>query len=137
MLVRRTWHGDEILARGKRATGRAIVGMAEEVAVQMKHNTHVQFGDLRRSVHAAKVDTMGAVNVTEPGLDDTTPVSPGAQELSKTGKVRFGVEVGSWMPYACVENNRGGAHAFAQIGWDLGVPTFDPKLIRAWREEGL
>jgi len=121
--VRRTWHGDEIEVRGKRATGRAIVGMGESVASEQKQAAHVISGDLRRSVHAARVNTMGAVEAD--------------QETVREGPNNFQLEVGSWLPYACVENNHGGDHRFADIGWEAAEPTFDAKLIRAWREEGL
>lgn len=122
-LVKRTWHGDEFLARSRRANGRALIGMGEHTAANMSRTAHVLSGDLRRSVHAAKVDTMGAVDATA--------------ETTREKRDVWVLEVGSWLPYACVENSRGGAHRFADIGWQLTRPTFDAKLKRAWREEGL
>lgn len=137
MTMHTDWHGDEITVRARRANGRAIIGMAEQVAVDMKKAAHVgESGDLRRSIHAAKVNTLGEVNVTEPG-GESAPVSPGAAAAVKKSKVKLGVEVGSWLPYACVENNRGGSHRFADIGWQLGKATFDTKLKKAWKDEGL
>lgn len=56
---------------------------------------------------------------------------------AQTGKTEWQIEVGSWLPYACVENNRGGDHRFADIGWSKAEPDFEPKLVLAWREEGL
>lgn len=125
-LVHRTWHGDELIARERRANGRAIVGMAVGAAVEMKKVTHEISGDLKRSVHAAAVDSMGG-----------REVSAESQENARTGEASWAVEVGSWLPYACVENNRGGEHRFADIGWELARPFFDPKLVRAWKDEGL
>jgi hypothetical protein len=121
-MVRRTWRGDELDVRAKRATGRAIVGMGESAAAKMAELAHVESGDLRRSVHAAKVETMGAVDPDEQNVN-----------------VRdfYQIEVGSWLPYACVEEDRGGDHRFATIGWELSRPFFDDQLKRAWAEEGL
>lgn len=119
---RRTWHGDEIIARARRASGRAVIGMAEQVSVAQKRAAHEISGDLKRTIHAAQPNTMGEI-----GADQRT--------------VRIGptmlVEVGSWLPYACVENNRGGEHRFADIGWEAARPAFGRTLQRAWREEGL
>lgn len=126
MAVRRThrtWHGDEFVVRSRRATGRAIVGMGEQVSVEMTKAAHTVSGDLKRSIHAAKADTMGEV-----GADD---------DSAREKRDFWQVEVGSWLPYACVENNRGGDHRFADIGYSEARPRFRPTLIRAWREEGL
>lgn len=121
--TRTTWHGDEIKARSHRAAARSILGMGEQVSREMKVNAHVQSGDLKRTIHLAKPDTMGEVDA-----DATT---------ARDGTHGYKIEVGSWLPYACVENNRGGTHRFADIGFQLAKPTFDGTLVRAWREEGL
>lgn len=134
-LVHRTWHGPEFIARERRANGRAIVGMAVGVAVEMKKAAHVVSDNLRTSIHAAAVESAGGRTVTTPGSGIDAPL--GDMGNARTGETSWSVEVGSWMPYACVENNRGGEHRFADIGWELSQPTFEPKLKRAWREEGL
>jgi hypothetical protein len=123
------------VARERRANGRAIVGMAVGVAVEMKKMAHVESGDNRRAIHAAAVESMGGREVTEAGADFDAPVADALN--ARVGETTWSVEVGSWMPYACVENNRGGEHRFADLGWELAHPTFEPKLKRAWREEGL
>lgn len=123
ILVRRTWHGDEFLVRGRRASARAVVGMGERAAASMSRSAHRISGNLSRSTHAARVETMGAIEAT--------------QATVSVGDDRFKVEAGSWLPYACVENNRGGEHRFADIGWDAARPAFPKQLKRAWREEGL
>ena len=124
MKVRRTWNGDELKVRANRANGRGILGMGEGASVAMATVAHVISGDLKRSIHVAKLNTMG-----EP------PVEGG--EEARTGETNWQIEVGSWLPYACVENNRGGSHRFADIGWSAAEPEFDAKLALAWREEGL
>lgn len=133
VIVHKTWHGNEIQARGRRATGRAIVGMAEGVAVEMQKVAHVESGNLKRSIHAAPTGLVhNAVEEATGFVSD--PLTP---ESARTSEDRWHAEVGSWMPYACVENNLGGAHRFADIGWAFARPTFEAKLARAWREEGL
>lgn len=122
-LVRREWHGEEFKARERRANGRAIIGMGVSAANEMSRHAHRVSGDLSRSTHAAKKFTMGAINATP--------------ETAREGVTSWGIEVGSWLPYACVENNLGGTHRFADLGWQTAEPTFDAKIIRAWREEGL
>lgn len=121
-LIRRTWHGDEIVARSRRANGRAIIGMGEQVAGAQARAAHVLSGALRRSVHVAPTETMGELD---------------AREYAQVQRDRYAVEVGSWLPYACVENNRGGEHRFADLGWDAARPRFRPTLRQAWAEEGL
>lgn len=122
--VRRTWHGDELIARTKRANGRAIVGMGEQAAVEMETLAHVgETGILKKSIHVARADTGGAVDAD--------------QMSSRTGLAKWQIEVGSWVDYACVENSRGGDHRFADIGFQLAEHNFRGTLDRAWREEGL
>ena len=137
VLVKRTWHGDELIARERRANGRALAGMAVGVATEMKKHTHVDKGDLRRSVHAAAVESMGEREVTLSGLPEGAPLAGSSDKEMRTGPAEWKIEVGSWLEYACVENNRGGEHRWADIGWELVQPTFRPRLVRAWREEGL
>lgn len=123
VLRERTWHGDELEARMRRANGRAVVGMGEMTAAYMSEAAHVLSGDLRRSTHAAKVETMGEQDATASN--------------TRSGPSEWTVETGSWLPYACVENNRGGEHRFADIGWQASRPHHDEVLQAAWREEGL
>ena len=122
-VVRRTWHGDEIEARANRANGRAIISMGERTAAAMQSVAHVVSGDLKRTIHTARPDTLGVIGADE--------------ETVRTGTHDWQLEVGSWLPYACVENNRGGAHRFADIGWEMTRDTFNEALVAAWREEGL
>jgi hypothetical protein len=121
--VRDEWNGDELLRARRRADGRAVIGMGAQVSNEMQGQAHVISGDLKRSIHAAKVDTMGTVGATT----STVRTGPDTVEL----------EVGSWIAYACVENNRGGTHRFADNGWRLAEPTFDGILQRAYREEDM
>lgn len=134
MPWRKTWHGDEIDARSDRANGRAILGMGEATANAMRVAAHVVSGDLKRSLHVAA--PVGAPH--EPELERTGdhPLEA-TRETAEHRPKEWATEVGSWMPYACVENNHGGDHRFADIGWQTASPFFDDQLQRAWREEGL
>lgn len=121
-LKKRTWHGDRIVRLSRAANEEAIVEMAEEVASEMRRAAHVKTGALRRSIGVAMPDTGGAVR---------------GAETRTVGRGKYAREVGSWLPYACVENNRGGEHRFADIGWAQARPRFKVILGRVWRKPGL
>jgi len=125
MRIEKTWHGDEMIKRSRRANGRAIIAVGERTAANSKKYAHVVSGNLRRSIHAAKTQTMGEVPAT------TSNVSTGA-----TRRAEVAVEVGSWMEYACVEEV-GRGHRFMQPGWEETQPTVWPTIKRAYDEEGL
>ena len=100
-LVHREWHGDEILRKQRRATGRGIVGIAEAVSAETKRVTHVgESGNLRRSVHAAPVGYDGSNDENLVADTDLATVITGQATTTPFGPA---VEVGSWMPYACAE----------------------------------
>lgn len=122
-LVRRTWHGDEIETRAERAVGRALIGNAELHATHAAANVHRISGNLSRSIHAAKTMTMGDI--------DANPES-----IIEKPHVRV-IEVGSWIEYACVEENRGGTHSYMQPAHEATYPLLGGQLKRAFREEGL
>jgi len=121
-LKKEEWHGDRIIRLWRAASGEATVEMADEVAKEMRRVAHVKTEALKTSIHVALPETNGSV--------------VGA-ETRVVGKGKHAREVGSWLPYACVENNRGGSHAFADIGWQLARAKFRVILGRAWRRPGL
>jgi hypothetical protein len=135
--VESEWYGMSVNERVKRATGRSLVGMAVRVATETKMVTHVVSGTLRRSVHAAPVHYEGAeldrlaaeggqdlLEGDLMGLEPTwTPIGPA-------------LEVGSWMPYACVEWV-GRGHPGVTQGLELARSSFDGIIVQAFREEGL
>jgi hypothetical protein len=69
------------MGRGTIAIGEAVVTFATQYA-------HVISGDLRRSIHAAKVGSLGMIAVNAETAKD------------KNGAL---LDVGSWLDYACVE----------------------------------
>lgn len=119
----RTWHGDEIQARSDRALGRALIANGELHSRHASVNVHRISGNLARSIHAAKYLTMGEIPADEDNI------------IERSG-VRV-LEVGSWIEYACVEENRGGTHSYMQPAHEWAWPQFTGQLRRAFREEGL
>lgn len=136
--MERSWFGDEFTARVNRASGRAIIGIAVQVAVDTKRVTHVLNGDLRRSIHAAPVNYEGSGDerevVDNPSADMLMSSLP---ELASPTPIGPAVEVGSWMPYACVEWV-GRGHPGITEGLEAVRGAHTDKVIRAaFRQEGL
>lgn len=138
MPMARVWNGLEIEDRIHRASGRAIVGIGMAVAVQTKMICHVwkQGGTLRRSIHVS--------TPMEPHDDDQESAEMGMDLLSQGmgaeafhGPLGFGVEVGSWVDYACVEWV-GRRHPGITEGLSAvrGIQA-DRIVQQAFREEGL
>jgi len=118
-----SWSGDELILRGQRALARATIAWGEHTSAAMKEVAHVISGDLRNSIHAA-----GAENAEG---------SPEATEDNVVLGDQGIVEVGSWLPYACVEENRGGEHRFATRGYEATAGIGIIALEKAFEEEGL
>lgn len=117
------WHGQRVLRRMRKAEARATVRMADEAVSEMKQAAHVETGRLRSSIGAFKPDTIGEV--------------PAGAKTVTVGRGKHKVEVGSYLAYACVENNRGGAHRFADIGWAQAKPKFRGILAQEYVRERL
>lgn len=131
-LKHQEWHGDKIERHMKRAIDRACVGIATSVATDGKRNVHVITGTLRRSIHSAPVKYMG--------LDDheRAMVSeiPNATTADVTGGADHSkLEVGSWLPYACVEEV-GRGHRFMQPAVESHIGQRSHAIVQqAIREE--
>jgi hypothetical protein len=136
VTMQREWFGDELEARINRAAGRAIVAIGMQIAVETKTITHRITGTLARSVHAAPAGYEGYAE------DDTT--APTADLLLLYGvptatPTPFGpsVEVGSWLPYACVEWI-GRGHPGVTQGLEMARGArMDATVVEAFRQEGL
>lgn len=101
MMTRSLGGFDAHRLRVNRATGRAVVAIAENVAVETKRQTHVITGTLRRSIHAAPVGYDGSSDEGNAKTGDLMLMERSPQpEHTPFGPA---VEVGSWLPYACVE----------------------------------
>ncbi len=136
MGVERSWFGGELQMRKDRACGRAIVSIGTHVAVETKRVSHRVTGNLVRSVHAAPVGYEG-------GADDER-MAPTADLLMAFTTIPatptpFGpaVEVGSWMPYACVEWV-GRQHPGVTQGLEAVRGLKADRIVReAFKQEGL
>ena len=90
------WDDATTRRRFDRAVGRGTIGVAGRVETQAKRNVHVITGDLRRSIHSAKVNTLGEELASQRNV------------LTSDGAI---TETGSWLDYACVEEV-GRGHAY-------------------------
>jgi hypothetical protein len=136
--MERSWLGDEVTARINRAAGRAIIGVGMQAAVDTKRVTHVISGDLRRSVHVAPVEYEGSEDegmvADNPSADLLMSTMP---QLASPTPLGPAVEVGSWMPYACVEwVGRGHPGVTEGLESVRGMQT-DRIIAAAFRQEGL
>ncbi len=137
MPMARRWNGLELHARMDRAHARAIIGIGMEVTRETKILTHRISGSLARSVHIAPVGYEGA--------DDDQRQAEGGEDLAfafahtKAEEAPYGgrmIEVGSWMPYACVEWV-GRGHPGITQGLENARGTAWEYIAQAYREEGL
>ena len=133
--VKREWFGDELEMRMRRAAGRGIVAIGMNVVRETKPITHRISGTLARSVHAAPLgyegydeDEREAPSVDLMLLHGVPPATP--------TPLGAAVEVGSWLPYACVEWV-GRGHPGVTQGLELARSQATSIMTRAFKEEGL
>ena len=122
--------------RVDRASARALIGIGTRIAIETKLVTHVVTGTLERSVHVAPRfydDEDGDLKMAQNGADLVD--MSGALHPTKTSG-GWEIEVGSWLPYACVEWV-GRAHPGITQGLEASRPLFGPIVMQAFREEGL
>lgn len=122
-----SWNHD-ILPRAQRAMGRGLIGIAERVVVDGKRNAHVITGTLRRSIHAAPVNYNGS--------GDEGAAQSGDIANTDDGELTKALEVGSWVPYACVEET-GRGHQFMTPAVSMARTYADDVMIMAFKQEGL
>jgi len=135
--VEHTWHGDELIARGRRASGRAAIAIAENIAANAKPAAPVEYGTLRRSIHAAPPEYDGegdfeaAGGRSTMGADLAGTIKP---QAARIGPVCV-LEVGSWLPYACVQETR---HHYMTTGVQLVQGARASAIvIEAFKQEGM
>jgi len=135
VTMERSWFGPEIQTKVDRASGRAIVATALEVAVETKKLTDIISGDLRRSIHAAPYRYDGAGDELAAPTADLM-MSGVVPHATKTLLGHL-VEVGSWMPYACVEWVGRGHPGVTQGLESVRGIKVDMIVRKAFQEEGL
>lgn len=133
MPMARTWEGMALATRVRRAAGRAIVATGLNVAIETKRVTHVQYGNLRRSVHAAPVKYDGGDDENRAASDDLLFPLPEPTQTT----LGPAVEVGSWLPYACVEWIGRGHPGITQGLENVRGSKMRGLVMTAFREEGL
>lgn len=127
------WHGDDIQDRMKRATGRAVVAIGENISMEAKQIVHVVTGTLRRSIHTAPRYYGGGSDESAAATADLSNV--GVEGVSFEGAAAL-IEVGSWLSYASVEEvNRG--HTYIEPAVELVRSRANQIFEQAVREEGL
>lgn len=137
MPMARNWNGMSIIEKKNRACGRSIVAIGMLVAADTKRLTHRISGTLARSIHAAEVNA-------EHDEDEEARMAASADLMATKGiplpsNTRFGaaIEVGSWLPYACVEwvgrNHPGITQGVEGV---RGIRS-TAIIAQAFREEGL
>lgn len=126
------WHGAIIALRVRRALGRGLIGIGEKTSVIAKGNAHVLTGNMRRSIHTAEMNYNGAGDEQASAGGDI----PNVQVPTNLGG-DWVLEVGSWMPYACVEEcGRGHRFVGPAVEAMTGGPSY--KIMKqAFKEEGL
>ncbi len=135
VAVKREWYGPEVKKRVHRATGRALIAFGTRVAVETKMVTHVVTGTLRRSIHAAPAHYEGAYSDEKMAPDQDLLLTAHMVEATPVPQ-GYAIEVGSWMPYACVEWI-GRGHPGVTQGLEAARPAAGAIFEKAFREEGL
>ncbi len=138
--VIREWHGPEIQMRTHRAAGRGIISIGTHIAVATKQITHVITGNLRRSIHVAPAFYEKANEDIDRTLAGEDLLLMGAEEVEAVHSEVLGgpaIEVGSWLPYACVEWVGRGHPGITQGMEAVRGPVSYAIMKRAFREEGL
>jgi hypothetical protein len=133
--MERSWNGDDLVVKSRRAAGRAIIGIGMQVSVETKRLTHVVEGTLRRSIHAAPAGYDGADD--EVRAESADLMSGGNMPEASYRAEGAVIEVGSWLPYACVEWI-GRGHPGITQGLESVRGSMADSIVRAaYRQEGL
>jgi len=126
----------DLLKRKNRAVAKAQVAMARDMILLAKDIVHVITGTLQRSIHAAPLNYLGegdyarAINGEDLGemfIDDFNQFMRGRS---------VEIEVGSWIPYANIEENVR-AHHFLLPAFNAVTAKQEQYYHQAFREEGL
>jgi hypothetical protein len=133
-MTKFTWEGEQITVKVRRAIGRGSVALAETIVSEAKQRVHRLTGTLSRSIHSAPDAYMGegdhesakAGEELGGALVTSLPtwVSPGQAVIL----------VGSWIPYACVEESR---HPYMAPAVEAALGRAADIFAQAFREEGL
>lgn len=133
------WNGLTIQEQANRAKGRGLVGIGMSIATEGKRNADVISGTMRRSIHVAELNYTGGDDLEVSTGTDPEDQSYGPPNITIPTYVggEAALEVGSWVPYACVEEV-GRGHTFMQPAVEVvqGARA-EALMIKAFAEEGL
>lgn len=129
------WHGDEIMTKARRATGRGIISIGEQIVSEAKQIVHVQSGTLRRSLHTAPADEMHFADEDEARIRDLNEQVLEWHQIMSDDQLMAVIEAGSWLPYACVEEC-GRQHHYVLPAYDMIYPTMSVTMRAAFAAEG-
>lgn len=132
------WTGDEVVVAARRALGRGIIAIGENVSVRGKEHAHVISGTMRRSIHVAlpSDDHSGDEDAAAGGLDLGETIRPQRPD-QQAGGMKQVIEVGSWVPYACVEEVGRNHQFMTPAVQEVQGARSAAIMYQAFREEGL
>lgn len=126
------WNGAVIALRVRRALGRGLIGIGEGTSVLAKQGADVISGTMRRSVHTAPRHYVGDADLMAAQRSDIPNVL-----IPSSIPPDWALEVGSWLPYACVEEvGRGHRFVTPAVEQMQGARSFRI-MKQAFAEEGL
>lgn len=136
-----TWDGAEAKAKARRAVNRAMVALGARTTSGAKQRVHRLTGTLSRSIHEAPPDY--ATQATG-DLKAAQDAAHGGQEQDLAGSEmaklpvwdehsEAAMEVGSYLPYACVEEAR---HPYLAPALDEAMASAEATFKQAFAEEG-
>jgi len=135
------WRGNDIVAAVHRAAARGVVALGETIVSEAKQRVHRLTGTLSRSIHSAPDNYQGGSD-----YDDARDPEHGGSGRDLAAGAVIGelptwvtesqavVLVGSWIPYACVEEGR---HPYMQPAIEAAMGRALGVFQQAFREEGL
>lgn len=131
------WNGANFIEAMHTAVSRAQIAVGSLAVSEQKAVVHRLTGTLARSIHIAPKDYVGESDQAKAaaGLDLQTDGGGAAFYNLPTwvGDDAY-LEEGSWIDYACVENNR---HPYMAAGMDLAISRARAIYQQAFAEEGI
>lgn len=129
------WTGAEVKTAGRRAVNRTMVALGARTSSGAKQRVHRLTGTLSRSIHEAPPD-YATQSAGDHEAAKTTDLAGSATAKLPVwdDKGEAALEVGSYLPYACVEEAR---HPFLAPALDEAMAGAEETFRQAFAEEGL
>lgn len=133
---RMNWKGDDVKRRAHRAIERGMIATAETAVSEAKQRVHRLTGTLSRSIHAAPAQYNGEHDHRRARIIDLAEDGGIAQGLPTWRDDSAIIWVGSWLPYAFVEEVVR-KHTYLGPAFDLAKARAVEKFRMAFAQEGL